>query len=262
MSGRVAGRIIDSIAGKMKKITDQIDSNPASISVFFPFYNEQDNICRVYESATMVLKNMGSDYQIILVDDGSTDQTPQIADAIAKADPKVTVIHHSTNLGFGAALQSGFRAANKLLIFYSDGDGQFDLNELPPLVPLMNRCDIVSCYRLNRQDPFWRKFNAWCWTTFMCALFGLKLKDINCAFKLYKREIFGRIKMQSTGALIHAEIFARATRQGFAITQTGVHHFPRIAGRQTGAKPKVIFRAFWELLELYKEINEEKDAIS
>jgi glycosyltransferase involved in cell wall biosynthesis len=226
-----------------------------SLSVFFPCYNEQDNIRRVYESASKVLERMGIDYQLILVDDGSRDQTPQIADVIAAADPRVTVIHHPANLGYGSALQSGFRAATKTLVFYTDGDGQFDMNELPPLMPLMKRYDIVSCFRLDRQDGLIRKFNALCWTSFVCCLFRMKLKDINCAFKLYKRHILDRIEMRSTGALINTEILARATRQGFGITQVGVHHFPRAKGRPTGANPRVVFRAFWELAKLYKQIN-------
>lgn len=167
----------------------------------------------------------------------------------------VTVVHHPTNLGYGAAIQSGIRAATKTLVFYTDGDGQFDLNELPPLLPLIKQYDIVSCFRLNRQDGLLRRFNAWCWTSFVCFLFRMKFKDINCAFKLHQRRIFVDIEMRSTGALINAEILSRATRRRYAITQVGVHHFPRTRGQQTGAHPRVIFRAFRELVKLYQQIN-------
>jgi len=228
-----------------------------SLTVFFPCHNEEGNIRQVYESAAKALENLSLDYELIFVDDGSTDQTPQIADAIAAADPRVRVVHHPTNLGYGAALQSGFRAATKTLVFYTDGDGQFDLNELPPLLPLMTQCDIVSCFRLNRQDNWIRNFNAWCWTRLVCFLFHLKIKDINCAYKLYKRGIFDRFEMRSTGALINTEIFARAVRRGYAIVQVGVHHFPRARGRQTGANLRVIFRAFRELAQLYREIKHD-----
>lgn len=205
-----------------------------SISVFFPCYNEQGSLRRIYESVSEVLKSIGIDYEIIFVDDGSTDGTLQVANTIATTDPNVKVIHHPKNLGYGSALQSGFRAATKTLVFYTDGDGQFDLNELPPLLPLMKQYDIVSCFRLNRQEGMVRRFNAWCWTTFVCALFHLKIKDINCAFKLYKHSVFDGMDMRSTGALINSEILTRAKRRGFAITQVGVHHFPRINGRQSG----------------------------
>jgi len=230
-------------------------SSENSISAFFPCYNEQDNIRRVYESAVRVFGKMGVDYQLIFIDDGSRDRTSEIADAIAAADPKVTVVHHPANLGYGSAIQSGLRAATKSLVFYTDGDGQFDLNELPPLIPLMRQFDIVSCFRINRQEGLVRKLNAWCWTRLVCFVFDLNLKDINCAFKLFRREIFDGMKLQSTGALINAEILARATRCGCTIMQAGVHHFPRIGGRPTGSKPGVIFRAFLELFKLRRQIK-------
>lgn len=226
-----------------------------SISVFFPCYNEAGNLRRVYESASEVFKRLKLDYEIILVNDGSTDGTAQIANAIAAGDPRVRVIHHPHNLGYGSALQSGFRAATKALVFYTDGDGQFSLDELPPLIPLMTRYDIVSCFRLNRQDGLMRRVNAWCWTTLVCLVFRLKIKDINCAFKLYKRRVFDGMDLQSTGALINAEILARASRRGFTVTQVGVHHFPRTQGHQTGSNFAVIFRALGELAKLAKHIK-------
>ncbi|MFQ6035108.1 MAG: glycosyltransferase family 2 protein [Sedimentisphaerales bacterium] len=226
-----------------------------AISVFFPCYNEQDNVARTVEEALLVLGQQSCDFEIIIVDDGSTDGTGRIADEIASRDSRVKVVHHRTNLGYGAALQSGFKTATKELVFYTDGDGQFDINELPPLLPLMDKADIVSCYRLNRQDPFMRKINAWCWTKLVCWLFGMKIRDINCAFKLYKREIFDNIELLSSGALIDAEILAKASRKGYSITQKGVHHYPRIAGSQTGANLRVILRAFKELFKLKSEIN-------
>ena len=226
-----------------------------SLSVFFPCYNEQDNLCRVYESAVKVLGNLGVDYELILVDDGSTDQTPQIMEAIAAADPRVKVVRHPANLGYGAALRSGIRAATKTLVFYTDGDGQFDLSELPPLLPLMQRYDGVSGFRLDRRDGLHRKLYAWGWTRLVCLLFRIEFKDVNCAFKLFKRRVFESMELRSVGALINAEILARATRRGCAITQVGVHHFPRTRGRPTGAHPRVILCAFHELVKFYKEIN-------
>jgi len=241
------------------------DKSPAnrqtsvSISVFFPCYNEQDNVTRTVQQAFSVLENLNADFEIIIVNDGSSDATGQIADEIAGRDSRVKVVHHQANLGYGAALQSGFKAASKKLVFYTDGDGQFDINELPPLLPLMEQYDIVSCYRLNRQDSLIRKINGWCWTKLVCLLFGMKIRDIDCAFKLYKREIFDNINLLSTGALIDTEVLARAFRKGYRLTQKGVHHYPRTAGAQTGANLKVILRAFRELLKLHRQIR--KDAV-
>lgn len=226
-----------------------------SISVFFPCYNEQDNVERTVSSALKVLGNLKADFEVIIVDDGSVDATGRIADEIASRDSRVKVIHHKPNRGYGAALKSGFKAATKELVFYTDGDGQFDIHEMPALLPLIKEFDIVSCYRLNRQDPLMRRINGWAWTRLVCFLFGLNVRDIDCAFKLYRTEIFDNIEMSSDGALIDAEILARAVRKGYSITQKGVHHFPRTAGEQTGAKLKVILRAFMELIKLSREIR-------
>ena len=228
-----------------------------SISVFFPCYNEQDNINRTVDRALGVLQKLSADFEVIIVDDGSSDSTGQIADEIASRDRRIKVVHHPINLGYGAALQSGFKAATKQLVFYTDGDGQFDIEEMPPLLPLMSDYDIVTCYRLNRQDSLVRKINGWCWTKLVCLLFGMKVRDIDCAFKLYKREIFDNIKMSSSGALIDAEILARSVRRGYRLTQKGVYHYPRIAGQQSGASPRVILRAFKELFRLYGQIRRE-----
>jgi glycosyltransferase involved in cell wall biosynthesis len=241
---------------------NKVDSNHTSISVFFPCYNEQDNVGRTVGQALAVLEKLTSDFEVIIVDDGSSDDTGKIADEISCRDSRVKVVHHPANLGYGAALQSGFKTATKELVFYTDGDGQFDISEMPPLLPLTEQYDIVSCYRLNRQDSLIRKINGWCWTKLVCLLFGMKIRDIDCAFKLYKREIFDNIKLLSTGALIDAEILARAIRRGYSVTQKGVHHYPRTAGKQTGADLRVIFRAFKELLKLHNQIRKENTEAS
>ena len=225
-----------------------------SISVFFPCHNEQDNVERVTRQALDVLKDVSTDFEVIIVNDGSTYRTAEIADRLARENSNVKVIHHPVNRGYGAALQSGFHAAAKDWVFYTDGDGQFDIKELPPLLDLTDKYDIVTCYRINRQDPPLRKLNAWAWGKLVCFLFNLKIKDIDCAFKLYRREIFDKIEMHSRGALIDTEILARAQRAGYRLVQRGVHHYPRLAGRQSGANLRVILRAFKELFQLRKKI--------
>jgi glycosyltransferase involved in cell wall biosynthesis len=229
-----------------------------SLSVFFPCYNEQDNIERVVKSTLDVLTALKIDYEVIIVDDGSKDKTGETADKLAEKYEHVKVVHHSVNRGYGAALQSGFKAATKEYVFYTDGDGQFDIKELPMLFKYTADYDIVTGYRIKRQDNLIRKLNAFCWTTMVNLLFGMKIKDMDCAFKLYKRRIFDDIKMASSGALINTEIFARAKNKGYKIFQIGVHHYPRTAGTQTGAKLSVILRAFKELFAIYKQIKSDK----
>ena len=236
-----------------------VDSGPqtsVSISVFFPCYNEQGNVTRTVQNALDVLENLKADFEVIIVDDGSRDDTAKIADEIAAQNSRIKVVRHPVNLGYGAALQSGFKAAKKELVFYTDGDGQFDIKEMPPLLPLMEKFDIVSCYRLNRQDPLLRKLNGWAWTKLACFVFGMKIRDIDCAFKLFKTKIFENMVLSSTGALIDAEILARAVRKGCPVTQKGVHHYPRTDGTQTGANLKVILRAFKELFKLRRKIRQ------
>ena len=243
----------------LEKRDESVGHGCVSISVFFPCYNEEENVAGTVEKALLVLEGIaGADFEVIIVDDGSGDATGRIADELAAKDSRVRVVHHEKNLGYGAALQSGFGAARKELIFYTDGDGQFDIGEMPALLELIGDCDIVSCYRLDRQDNLVRKLNAWCWTRLVCMLFGMKFRDIDCAFKLYRREIFDDIILISTGALIDTEVLARSVRKGYRIVQKGVHHYPRVAGEQTGANLKVIVRAFKELFRLRRQILQEK----
>jgi len=224
------------------------------LTVFFPFYNEEENIEKLAGQAVEILEKLELDYEIILVNDGSRDRTGEIADGLARQNPRIKVIHHDPNRGYGGALQSGFGAATKEWVFYTDGDGQFDLNQLELLLPLAEKFDIVNGYRLNRQDSLMRKINAACWGLLVKTLLHFKARDVDSAFKLYRREIFDHIEMKSTGALIDAEILARARRAGYTLGEIGVRHLPRTAGEQTGANIKVILRAFKELRQLRRDI--------
>lgn len=230
-----------------------------SVSVFFPCFNEQDNVGPLVNKTIKILESIEADFEVIVVNDGSRDSTGGVAEKIAHSDSRVKVVNHKTNLGYGAALRSGFNAATKELVFFTDGDGQFDIAELPPLINLMKEYDVVTCYRINRQDNFLRRLNGFLWTSLVCFLFRIKIRDIDCAFKLFKRSIFDNIVLESTGALIDTEILVRAFRKGYKITQTGVHHYPRTTGSQTGAKIRVIFRAFKELFKFYWKLSREKN---
>jgi len=228
--------------------------NPLSLTIFFPCYNEEENVQRTTLAALEVGRRISDDLEIIIVNDGSKDATAQIADRLAADHQEVRAVHNNPNLGYGGALQRGFREANKDWVFYTDGDGQFDFAEIDKLLPLLAECDIVSAYRIDRRDSLIRKLNAWAWTTLVNIVFRMWIRDIDCAFKIYPRKLFDLIEMKSTGALIDAEILARATKIGCHIGQIGVHHYPRTAGEQTGANIKVILRAFKELLALRKDI--------
>jgi glycosyltransferase involved in cell wall biosynthesis len=228
-----------------------------SLSVFFPCYNEEANVERTTLAALEACRRITADFEVIIVDDGSRDRTGEIADRLAGEHPQVRVVHNRPNKGYGGALQSGFRAARKEWIFYTDGDGQFDFNEIPQLLPLLEHFDVVSAYRLDRKDPLIRKFNAFGWTVLCNLLLGLRLRDIDCAFKIYPKRFIEEVELWSQGALIDAEMLAKAARRGYRIGQIGVHHYPRTAGHQTGANLRVILRAFKELFKLRKRIVRE-----
>lgn len=221
-----------------------------NISVFFPCYNERDNLPALVARAAEVLPELAEEYEIIIVDDGSRDSTRDVALQLARQFEHVRVESHDKNLGYGAALRTGFMAATKDIVFYTDGDGQYDLGELARVLPLLEECDIVSGYRLSRQDSLLRKTNAAVYNASLRLLFGLRIKDVDCAFKLYRRELFDRIEIESDGAVVDAEILLKAHKLGYRIKQVGVSHYPRPTGAATGAKIGVISRAIKELIRL------------
>lgn len=229
---------------------------PLSLSITFPCYNEEANVERMTRASLEVAARVAADYEVVIVNDGSRDRTGEIADRLAAEHPGVVrVVHNRPNKGYGGALKAGFLACRKEWVFYTDGDAQFDLNELPLLLPLLEQHDIVTCFRKNRRDPFHRKLNAAMWGGLVNLLFGLRIRDVDCAFKIYPRHLFETITMESDSALIDTEVLAKARNLGYSMTQLGVTHYPRTAGTQTGAKLSSIIKAFRELFRLYGRIR-------
>jgi len=232
----------------------------SEISVVLPAFNEEANIERVAREAAQYLDTTGLDYEIIVVNDGSRDRTGEIIDRLAQELPRVHACHHPQNRGYGSALRTGFAAARKKFVFYMDGDGQFDIRELSLLLPLATDEDhIVTGYRIKRNDPFIRRLNARLFGGWLVRiLLNVRVRDLNCAFKLIPRKVLEAVTLESTGALINAELYGRAVRKGFGIKEVGVHHYPRTAGTQTGAHPMVILRAFYDLFRLRQKIVSER----
>ncbi|MBL7190867.1 glycosyltransferase family 2 protein [bacterium] len=228
---------------------------PYSISVAVPCYNEEANVERVVKGALEYLAAHFNDYEIIIINDGSADRTGETADKIAAGDPHVRVIHHRTNKGYGGSIKAGYYAAVKELTCLFPGDGQFRIDELANLIPLMERVDTAATYRINRRDPFNRKVNQFIYNKAILFLFGLNLKDIDCGFKLMKTEIFRNIELETTGALIDAEFYFKSKKRGFTHEQVGVNHYPRLAGDSTGAKLYVIIHAAYEILKFWWKIR-------
>lgn len=228
-----------------------------SLTIFFPFYNEEDNIERVARLALEAAPKFADDFEIILVNDGSLDRTEAIADRLAEEFPQIRAVHNRPNVGYGGAVRRGFAESKKEYIFFTDGDAQFDLNEIDRLVALLDQCDIAVGYRANRADPFMRKVNAWGWRQLIRLLFGVKVRDIDCAFKLLPKTFIDAIDLKSDGAMISAELLAKARYRGLRVAETPVTHYPRTAGNPTGANFKVIVKAFRELFRLRRHIRAE-----
>ena len=225
------------------------------VSAFFPAYNEEGNVERMCVSLKAILPLLAEDYEIIVVNDGSRDRTGEIAERLAGEDNRVRVIHHERNLGYGAAIRSGIEASRKDYLFFTDGDGQFDVSQLALFVPHISNHDAVIGYRLNRQDNLIRKANAWAWNQLVRLMFGLKVRDIDCAFKLFHQKVFRQIDLESSGAMISTEMLVRMKKNGFTWMEVGVLHSPRRAGQQTGADIRVILRAFKELFQFYRKTH-------
>ncbi|HUN80845.1 MAG TPA: glycosyltransferase family 2 protein [Phycisphaerae bacterium] len=227
------------------------------LSIFFPCYNEEANVERTTRNALEAAQKYADEYEVIIVNDGSRDATAEIADRLAREIPQVRAVHNVPNRGYGGAVARGLSESRMQWIFFTDGDGQFDMMEIDRLIGLLDQCDFAVGYRIKRADSFMRKLNAFCWGTLVRALFGLKVRDIDCAFKLLPKSLIDSVHMKSQGALISTELLARAKYRGLRIAEVGVDHYPRKAGQQTGANFKVILRAFRELFRLRKDIRSE-----
>ena len=217
------------------------------LSVVLPAHNEEEAIAHTVHEVIDTLSSWMQDFEVIVVDDGSRDRTGVILDTMAGTQTCLRVIHHPVNQGYGAALVSGFEAVTKDLAFFMDSDGQFDIHDLERFFPLIGEYDAVLGYRVDRRDTWMRKVNAWGWKILVGMVFGVYVRDVDCAFKLYRADFFREHELETRGAMINTEILYKFTRAGNTYTQLGVRHLPRRGGKATGAKPAVILRAFREL---------------
>jgi glycosyltransferase involved in cell wall biosynthesis len=234
-----------------------------SISAVLPAYNEEAIIERTVRHVAGVLAGLATDFEIIVTNDGSHDHTGQVLADLQASDPQLNlrVVTHERNRGYGAAVASGFDAARKDLVFLTDGDKQFDVTELSGFLPAMDgQTDLVIGWRRNRADPLMRKLNALGWKTLVNLLFGFTARDVDCAFKLFRRRVWESMTVHARGATFSAEFLIKARRLGFHVKELPVSHLPRTAGSPTGARLDVIVRAFAELFQLWRTLDSDLQA--
>ncbi len=235
------------------------DPAEGGISVFFPAYNDEGSIEKMVRSALRVLAELPCDYEIWVIDDGSSDGTPAIADRLAAEDPHVNVIHHPVNRGYGGALKSGFAAARKGLVFYTDGDGQYDVSELKLLFEKRREADIVNGYKLRRTDPIYRKALGGAYNGLARWFFGIKIRDIDCDFRLMRTAAVQGLSLESEGGTICLEMVKKLQSRGFTFAEVPVHHYERRSGSSQFFRLKHLIKMFSELVTQWWKL-EVKDA--
>lgn len=228
-----------------------------SLSIFFPAYNEEANIESTVKKAVEIVKGLGvNKWELIIVNDGSKDKTGEVADRLAKEIQNVRVVHQE-NGGYGMAVRGGFYNSKYEWIVYTDSDGQFNFSEITKFLGLVDESDAIWGYRIKRQDPLFRLLNAKGWKLALWIFFGLDLKDVDCGFKMVKKQVIDTIpKLESTrGGMVNAELAIKAKKYGFKISQVGVNHYPRLHGKPTGANIGVIIQSFVDLFKLWLKLR-------
>ncbi|HTP10053.1 MAG TPA: glycosyltransferase family 2 protein [Anaerolineae bacterium] len=236
-----------------------------SLSIVIPAYNEEASVAATVEEVSSVVEMLKMDYEILLVNDGSRDHTGEIARELEQRIPNFRLIEHFPNRGYGGALKAGFAAATKDVIVFTASDKQFKFSEITLLLDkLTPDMTLVSGWRVHRQDSLIRRLNGRGWNTVVMLLFGRTIHDIDCGFKVFRREALDHLHLESNGAMIDTEMLAEMRARGFKMTEVPVTHLPRTTGSSTGANLKVIIRAFRDLfkfrLRLSRELREEKRA--
>ena len=230
-----------------------------SLSIVLPAYNEEENVEDAVTHVSEVAQSLDRAYEIILVNDGSSDRTGEIGRELEGRVPNFRLVEHYPNRGYGGALKAGFEAAEKDLITFFPGDAQFDFAEVTRLLEQLNEenADIVCGYRVDRQDSFIRRLNGVGWNLVVRLFFGYLCRDIDCGFKLFRREVLDHVNIESDGAMIDTELLAGAKARGFEIAEAPLTHLPREAGEATGANLHVIVKAFQDLVRFRRRLNRE-----
>ena len=234
----------------------------SSLSIVLPCFNEAPNVLAAVTEARQAAERFAHQHEIVVVDDGSSDDTLAIAEALAAKDPRVRVVAHDGNRGYGAAVRSGIAESHGDWVLLTDGDLQFDLRELSRFLDLTAGHELVAGYRIDRADPRWRRLAAHAWNGLMRHSFGIGVRDVDCAFKLVRGPSLRALALTSDGAMVSTELLVRGRMAGWRFAEVGVHHRPRRAGEPTGGDVRVILRAFRERQALLRSLRAEQRSAS
>lgn len=224
-----------------------------SLSVFFPAVNEEENIEKTLTDAVKVLENLKlKKYEVIVVNDGSVDKTAQIVEKLANKNPKIKLVSHPRNLGYGGALKTGFKSAEYPWVVFADSDGQFDFSEVSKFIAVADEADLILGYRLKRMDSLIRRLGAFVWIVGAKLLFNLSVRDYSCGFKMIKKEVFEGIQpLIGEEKVTQIEMLVKAKKKKYRFKEVPVHHYPRVFGKQTGANIKVVAKSYLDLIKLW-----------
>ena len=230
-----------------------------SVSVFFPAYNDAGTIASLVILAHMTVRRYSDDYEVIVVNDGSPDHTGELLDEMARVNPWLKVVHHAKNRGYGGALRSGFETASKELVLYTDGDAQYDPREFALLLEAYSDAvDFVNGYKISRNDPFHRKVIGRVYHHFVKLAFGLKVRDVDCDFRLMRKSIFDKVKLTRSSGVICVELMKKVTDFNFRIAEVPVHHYHRTYGKSQFFNFPRVFRTLRDLVNLWVELTISK----
>lgn len=228
----------------------------SKLSVFFPTYNEEGNIESVVKDTKKVLEKVADSWEIIIVNDGSKDNTREVAEKLVKSDKRIRLVNHKVNRGYGGALKTGFESAKYEWVAFADSDGQFDFSEITKFIEKKDDADLILGYRLVRADSLSRKVFTFGWKSAARVLLGLDAKDYSCGFKLIKKKVYQDVQpLVGEEKVTQIELLVKAKRKGFKFAEVGVHHYPRKSGKQTGANLKVVFKSIQDLFKLWMQLR-------
>jgi glycosyltransferase involved in cell wall biosynthesis len=227
----------------------------SGLSVVLPAYNEEQSIASAVERSLEVLPGLAKVWEVIVVDDGSTDRTAEVVEGLMREHhPRLRLLRHSVNQGYGAALRTGFSRARYDFIFYTDADNQFDVGELASSLPMMQEHDVVVGFRVYRYDPLMRVVASWVYNLLVRAMFRVRVRDVDCSFKLFRREVLDKITIETENFFVDTELVTKARKWNFRLAEKGVRHYPRTAG-ETTVQPSDVIRTLKVVLKMWQRIN-------